>query len=77
MTANVYALSGWCSLDGRIDCDLCDECDHPAADHINGHDQAGDVAQLIFDRATCWSENVCRQCDPALHYQVAALAATR
>lgn len=72
MTANVYALSGWCSLHSRIDCDLCDECGHPAADHINGHDQAGPARDIIFERPTCWAENVCRQCRPALHQLVAS-----
>lgn len=64
--------TGYCELHQRIDCDLCDECGHGPADHLNGHDLPAYAARLVFDHATCWAENVCRSCDPAMHQRVMA-----
>jgi hypothetical protein len=45
----------------------CDECQHPGTEHINAHAEAPEVAEFIFANATCWSENICKACNPALH----------
>ena len=69
-------LTNFCNLHGRDDCTLCDECGHE--DHLwaPGYEAAGDkaTADFIYANATCWAENICRECAPELYSAVLALA---
>ena len=67
---------GYCDLHQRENCTLCDECGHQ--DHLwaPGYEAAGDkaTADFIYEHATCWAENICRECAPELYAAVLALA---
>lgn len=55
----------------------CDECDHASNAHLWAptYEALGVPAasEFIYDQATCWAENICRECSPALHAQALAL----
>jgi hypothetical protein len=61
----------------------CDECHHKGTSHLNAwaEREAGreEAAEYIFAQATCWAENICQECQPALHNDALArgLGATR
>lgn len=54
----------------------CDECDHAGNGHLWApafEAAAPEAARFIYNQATCWAENICRECSPALHAQTLAL----
>ncbi|MEY2667632.1 MAG: hypothetical protein RJA59_270 [Pseudomonadota bacterium] len=62
-------LDVYCNLHDRHGCTLCDECGHDAAFHLNAHPDRDDIP-AIFDRATCWAENLCLACAPTADVHV-------
>lgn len=51
----------------------CDECGHPGTEHLWAPALGGQAELFVYEHATCWAENVCRACDPALHARVLAM----
>jgi len=54
----------------------CDECGHGIGT-IDSHvwaplaaEHSAEAGQFVFDNATCWAENICRECDPLRYAQV-------
>lgn len=56
----------------------CDECDHPGTEHVwapAAEERSWAAGQFTYEHATCWSENICRLCNPERHAQVLAIMA--
>jgi hypothetical protein len=51
----------------------CDECHHSGRRHVNAHDLDEPAKAFAFANATCWAENICDACSPALAVQLAEL----
>jgi hypothetical protein len=56
----------------------CDECEHPGTSHVwapAAEERSYVAGQFVYQHATCWAENICRDCNATSHAQVLALLA--
>jgi hypothetical protein len=54
----------------------CDECGHGASSHYWAPALPRAASELVYATATCWAENVCRECSPERAANVALVLAS-